>query len=139
MRHPFSRREFHVSRDSRQKYGFHDLLFSLSGNVIFADYHAARVFTHQLNLKRDLITYPEQALRASDLYAMGLIDEILHYIIQLYCEQVKSTVMNEALEFNSSCYIDSSQSFHRLPYTWAGWRCLNIFPNPVIRKLRWKK
>jgi glycosidase len=114
MRHPFSRREFHVSRDSRQKYGFHDLLFSLSGNVIFADYHAARVFTHQLNLKRDLITYPEQALRASDLYAMGLIDEILHYIIQLYCEQVKSTVMNEALEFISKNFTAGAQQLlHR--------------------------
>jgi glycosidase len=99
MRHPFYTREFHVSRDSRQKYGFHDLLFSLSGNVIFANYHAARVFTHQLNQKRDLISYPEQALRASDLYAMGLIDEILHYIVQLYSEQVKSTVMKEALVF----------------------------------------
>ena len=36
--------EFHVSRDARQRYEFDEALFGLSGNVVFADYAAARRF-----------------------------------------------------------------------------------------------
>ena len=90
-------REFHISRDSRQKYRFEDTLFALTGNVVFANYHAARVFAHQMNHKRDLVLYPEKAVKAGDLYAMGLIDEILHYIVSLYLEQMNAEVMKEAL------------------------------------------
>ncbi|MBN2105627.1 alpha-amylase [bacterium] len=95
-------REFHISRVSRQKYRFEDTLFALTGNVIFANYHAARIFAHQMNQKRDLILYPEQAVKAADIYAMGLIDEILHYIVSLYRDQVKSRVFEEALDDSSN-------------------------------------
>ena len=92
-----STREFHISRLSRQKYQVDDVLFSISGNAVFANYHAARLFAHQMNSRRDPAAPRERSVRAGDLYAMGLIDEILHYIITLYREQVKNTVMAEAL------------------------------------------
>ena len=39
--------EFHVSRKARQKYQFDETLFTLNGNVILADFAAARRFAEQ--------------------------------------------------------------------------------------------
>ena len=89
--------EFHISREVRDLHDFDESLFTLSGNVIFANFHAARVFAQKMNRRRDLVRYPERAVRAGQINAMGLIDEILHYIVQLYREQKKANVMGEAL------------------------------------------
>ncbi len=40
---------FHVSRAARERYGFEKSLYSTSGNVIFLDLHAARLFTQRIN------------------------------------------------------------------------------------------
>src|SRR5512133_2559108 len=77
---PLALMEFHVSRQARDRYQFDLALFSLSGNVIFANFHAARVFAQKMNSKRDLVNFPEQGVRAGQINAMGLIDEILHYV-----------------------------------------------------------
>ena len=92
-------REFHVSRQARDSYDFDETLFALSGNVIFANFHAARVFAQKMNDKRDLVNFPEQAMRAGQINAMGLIDEILHVVVREYCEQRKPTAMAEALAY----------------------------------------
>jgi hypothetical protein len=68
--------EFHISRQSRNRYQFDLSLFSYSGNVIFANFHAARLFAQRINEKRDVIQFPERAVRAGQVNAMGLIDEI---------------------------------------------------------------
>ena len=44
--------EFHVSRASRDKYQFNQVLFSLNGNVIFANFQAARQFAAQINAQK---------------------------------------------------------------------------------------
>jgi glycosidase len=79
--------EFHVSRQARKRYQFEDSLFSFNGSVIFANFHAARVFAQRLNEKRDLSLHPELTARAGQINAMGLIDEILHLVISLYRSQ----------------------------------------------------
>jgi len=94
-----SLREFHVSREIRDKYRFSESLFSLNGNVIFTNFLAARAFVQQINEKKDLINYPEQAVKTGQLIAMGLIDEILHYIVGLYIEETDSLAMQKALSF----------------------------------------
>jgi glycosidase len=91
--------EFHISRQARDQYEFDQSLFSLSGNVIFANFYAARAFAQKMNDKRDLIRFPESAVRAGQINAMGLIDEILHFVIALYRRQVNPEVMGEALEW----------------------------------------
>ena len=78
--------EFHVSRRSRDHYQFDESLFALSGNVIFANFYAARVFAQKINHKRDLVSFPERAVRAGQINALGLIDEMLHHVMQLYRE-----------------------------------------------------
>ena len=97
-------REFHIARKARDKYKFDDSLFALSGNVIFANFHASRLFAQKINDKRDLIRFPESAVRAGQINAMGLIDEILHYVIQLYQEQENPDAMKDALEWLKAEY-----------------------------------
>ncbi|HEY3343126.1 MAG TPA: alpha-amylase family glycosyl hydrolase [Anaerolineae bacterium] len=91
--------EFHIARQTRDRYQFDDALFSLTGNVIFANFHAARVFAQKMNQKRDLVNFPEQAVRAGQINAMGLIDEILHQIAAQYREQRNPLVMAQALDW----------------------------------------
>ena len=89
--------EFHISRQARDLYHFDQSLFAICGNIIFADFYAVRTFAQKINHKRDLIHFPEQAVRAGQLNAMGLIDEILHYVLGLYRLQVNPGVMSEAM------------------------------------------
>ncbi|HEX9973158.1 MAG TPA: hypothetical protein VGD14_13890 [bacterium] len=92
-------KEFHISRDARDKYQFDESLFSISGNVIFANFHASRKFAQKMNDKRDLINFPEQTVRAGQINAMGLIDEILHYVVELYRQQAQPEIIKMALEW----------------------------------------
>jgi glycosidase len=89
--------EFHVSRQSRDRYQFGESLFSLRGNVVFANFHASRVFAQKMNAKRDLVHFPEQVVRAGQINAMGLIDEILHVVVGQYRQQRNPQVMEHAL------------------------------------------
>jgi len=91
--------EFHISRQARDRYKFDQLLFGLAGNVIFANFHAARLFTAKMNQQNDVINFPERTVRAGQINAMGLIDEILHIVVQLYRQQVNPKVMQDALDW----------------------------------------
>ena len=89
--------EFHVSRAARDRYRFDEALFSLRGNVVFADFAAARRFAQHMNAQRDLVADPGAAARAGDIYAMGLIDEILHFVVDRYRHERNPTAMSGAL------------------------------------------
>jgi hypothetical protein len=89
--------EFHISRQARDHYQFDQSLFSFNGNVIFANFHAARTFSQRINDQRDLISYPETAVRAGQINALGLIDEIMHLVVGEYRRQRNPQVMAEAL------------------------------------------
>jgi hypothetical protein len=91
--------EFHISRQSRDFYKFEETLYSISGNVVFSNFHAARVFAKKMNDRRDLINYPEQAIQAGQINAMGLIDEIMHLVIGVYREQIRSDILQLAYKW----------------------------------------
>lgn len=88
--------EFHVAAKARDYYQFDQALFSSSGNVVFADFSAARRFATAMNAKRDLVGRPESAVSPGQLAAMGLIDEMLHVLIAQYREQ-NPQAMQQAL------------------------------------------
>ncbi len=90
-------RELHITRAAREKYGVRGSLYALSGDVILADLQATRRLAHEMNRGRDLIHRPDTVVRAGDINAMGLIDEIQHYVIELYREQYGREVIGEAL------------------------------------------
>jgi len=89
--------EFHISRQARDRYQFDEALFALSGNVILANFYAARLFAQKMNDRRDLIRFPEGAVKAGQINAMGLIDEILHYVVGLYRQQQNPQAMEQAM------------------------------------------
>jgi len=89
--------EFHVSRQARDRYQFETTLFAFNGNVIFANFHVARMFAEKMNQKRDLVAFPERAIKAGQINAMGLLDEILHLLIAQYRQQKNPNTMIQAL------------------------------------------
>ena len=73
--------EIHVSRPARVAYQFDEGLFSPTGRAAVADYAAARRFAELMSAHR---TYP---VPASDINAMGLLDEVFRILIRLYEKQ----------------------------------------------------
>ncbi|MCL2765623.1 MAG: alpha-amylase family glycosyl hydrolase [Treponema sp.] len=92
-----TRMEFHINSNIRIEYELRDSLFSLTGNVVFADLKQCRELANKFNLKQDP-AHPERYIKAGQLYAMGLIDEILHYVVSLYREEVQGDIFDTALE-----------------------------------------
>jgi hypothetical protein len=91
--------EFHIAKKVRDEYGFDESIFSITGNVILARFHDVRLFAYKMNSQRDLLKHPEHAIKVGDLNAMGLIDEILHYVIYLYRQEVNPCVMENGLKY----------------------------------------
>jgi len=89
--------EFHISRTARDRYQFEKSIFVVNGNVIFANFHAARIFAQKLNQKRDVIHFPEKSVKAGQINALGLIDEIMHYVFTTYREKKNPLVLDNLL------------------------------------------
>ena len=89
--------EFHILASARDRYRFDQELFTTSGNVILPDFRAARVFAQKMNAVREAATHPERAVKAGQINAMGLIDEIFHYVLRLYEEATNPGVFSRAL------------------------------------------
>lgn len=111
--------EFHISRKARDLYSFDQALFTTTGNVILASPQAARDFADRMNRIRDAASHPERAARASDINAMGLIDEIMHFMIELYRRQVNPNIMRDAYDYASTRLPDVDrtieQFLHQFP------------------------
>jgi len=89
--------EFHINSNVRKEYELKDSLFSLTGNVVLADVKQCRELANKINQRQDP-AHPERFIKAGNLYAMGLIDEILHYVVSLYREEVQGDVFETALD-----------------------------------------
>ena len=91
--------EFHVSRAARDLYRFDETIYALTGNVLIQNPRAAREFADKMNRVRNVPAHPDRAVKASDIDAMGLIDEVLHYMIGLYRSQVNPNLLNDSYEY----------------------------------------
>jgi len=90
--------EFHVSRAAREKYGVAELLFSYSGNVVFADIAASRRLAKQISDVREAAG-DGGTVHAGALFAMGLIDELSHAMVAKYRAEVDPEVLGGALRW----------------------------------------
>src|SRR5690606_9881940 len=63
---------------------------------------------------RDAAAHPDKAVRPSDVNAMGLIDEILHFMIGLYRRQVNPNIIKDAYEYASAKHADVDLTMERL-------------------------
>jgi glycosidase len=91
--------EFHVSREARDRYEFNRTLFAFSGNVVFANLGASREFAHRMNQRRGADKDPTLTVNPGALYAMGLIDEMSHALVEYYRQRLDPKVMAGALEW----------------------------------------
>ena len=94
--------EFHVSREARDRYELSQKLFSFSGNVVFANLSASREFAFRMNERRGAEKDPAQTINPGALYAMGLIDEMSHALVEYYRKRMDPKVMAGALEWFDS-------------------------------------
>jgi hypothetical protein len=76
--------EFHISRESRDRYQVRDTLFNFVGNVIFGDLAASRELAYRINEVRGTADDPERVVHPAALFAMGLIDEVSHALMARY-------------------------------------------------------
>ncbi|MFZ0663016.1 MAG: alpha-amylase family glycosyl hydrolase [Acidobacteriaceae bacterium] len=88
--------EFHIHRALRERLNLDDLLFSYTGNVIFANVAASRRLAKELNEVRGTESDPERAVHSGAFFAMGLIDELNHALVALYRAQIDPAVFAEA-------------------------------------------
>jgi hypothetical protein len=91
--------EFHIRRDLREKLKLDDVLFSYTGNVVFANVAASRKLAQQLNELREAQGENDAAktVNAGALFAMGLIDELNHALIAKYRKEVDPQVLSEGV------------------------------------------
>src|ERR1700691_154699 len=89
--------EFHVSREARDRYEFNQTLFAFSGNVVFANLAASREFAFRMTERRGADKDPTKTIQPGALYAMGLIDEMSHALVDYYRQRLDPKVMADAL------------------------------------------
>src|SRR5947208_15773478 len=91
--------EFHIARSIREQIDLDDLLFSYTGNVIFANVTASRRLAERLDALNHATNPSMKNIRSSDLFAMGLIDELSHALIAKYRKNVDPRVLKDGLDF----------------------------------------
>src|SRR6185312_6200681 len=87
--------EFHINRSIRERLDLGDVLFSYTGNVVFANVAASRRMAAQLNALRG----GDSVVNAGALFAMGLIDELSHAMIARYRKEIDPSVLTQALDW----------------------------------------
>ncbi len=91
--------EFHISQATRSRYLVDDVLFSYTGNVVFADLAASRALANKINEVRGAASDPAAAVNPAALFAMGLIDELSHALVAHYRKNYDPEVMKRALSW----------------------------------------
>jgi hypothetical protein len=94
--------EFHISRALRENLGLDDLLFSYTGNIVFANVAASRALAKQLQELRTRSTGSSEPVNAGALFAMGLIDELNHAMVARYRKEIDPSVLKEAVRWFGS-------------------------------------
>ncbi|MDR0526535.1 MAG: alpha-amylase [Spirochaetaceae bacterium] len=89
--------EFHINNEVRKACRLESPLFQITGNVIIADFKEVRMLAARFNDLVDAARHPEKAVRAGELNAMGLIDEILHFMVGLYKQELGVDVFGALL------------------------------------------
>lgn len=95
--------EFHISREIRDRLELDEVLFSYTGNVVFANVAAARKMAQALNKVREEQAGgkldPEQTIHAGALYAMGMIDELNHALVAKFRKEKDPQVLSAAMRW----------------------------------------
>jgi glycosidase len=117
--------EFHVSRKSRDLYRFDESLFSIRGDTVFVNFHGAHLFVNRINTEKRLAGDGDQAVQASQVYAAGLIDEIMHLVIDQYRRQTAPGIFKELFAHLEKSF--DKPKFHKMLLAFA-----ELFPSSKV-------
>lgn len=90
--------DFHVSKQARIKYGLDASLFSVTGNLIIADFKQARILSDKINNKRKAEGVENRFVTAGEINAAGLLHEIFHFLIRNYETNQNPGVFSKAID-----------------------------------------
>ena len=117
-----------VTRAARERYGLSRDVLRAGESAALLDLRAARMVTQRINEVRQAEGAPtDQSLRAGDLNAISLIQEIFHLVAQLYGERIDATVKRRALSFARERLGDAAVDDALLQF-------LNAFPTSQVMK-----
>jgi len=85
----------YLNNRARKKYSFDNNFFDLSGDLFIPDFKTVQLITRQMNQKRDLNSFPQKKVKAAQLNAFALINQIYYHIVELYCKQNAPELMNQ--------------------------------------------
>src|SRR3990172_1279735 len=88
---------FHISRAARERYGVEDELFTLTGDVVLTDHAAGRRLARLMSRGAMGPLEKGRLVHAGQLTALGLLDEILHRVAELYRRDVNRHALQGAL------------------------------------------
>lgn len=104
---------FHVSHLLRDRYQFDDSFFNYWGKAHLPTFQRARAFAAQINQKRDIAHFPDQAIQPSQVNAVALIQGITHFIFRLYLQRHPG-LLNQAASYLQAQYGDDfEKTMHR--------------------------
>lgn len=86
-------RAFHVAAEARARLGIEESWVSLRGDVLLADFERAALVAGRLGR---LAVAGDPPLRAADLYAGALLEEVYHLVIARYLSEVDPEAFRKA-------------------------------------------
>lgn len=93
---------FHISRNSRNKYNIEESLFSIEGKVIIANSYQARLFSEKINVIRRAEGKSNQQVTPGQVNGLGLLHEIFHFMIRYYEEKENPGVFTRGITYLKS-------------------------------------
>jgi glycosidase len=119
--------ELHASREARLRFRLEDFHFSSTGTLLVPDFEAARTLARRMNEGRGAGLPGPPPVKGWQLHAMGLINEIFHYLVGLYRESRKPSSTREALS-----WLQEGMGRERVEKTLE--RLVEDFPPPGVRE-----
>jgi glycosidase len=89
--------EFHTSAAARKKYKLEEDLFTITGDLIVADFTQARQLADKINQLKKSEGITDKLTTPGQVNALGLIHEIFHYLIGYYEEKINPGVFSRSL------------------------------------------
>lgn len=114
-------RYFHVRGKARKEFKISEELFSVRGDVLFVNFQQSRLLAEQINTTRK----DGGHVNPADLNAMGLIHEILHFVIGMYREERNPTAFAGLLAHLNGAFTQPVMDRLLLDFT-------TLFPPPDV-------
>ena len=116
---------FHVRDDARKKYHIDRTLFSTDGHTLFQNFDQVKKLAAHINEIRAGEKPAREAVSAADLNAMGLMDEIMHFVTHEYMREKYPTLFEDWDHFLDDVLGESYKE--ALLHTF-----LRLFPSPPL-------